>query len=88
MLYNHLVALYPGTPGQHNLNPWAVKNKDNINLGRQCGDVWEELEDGSGQGGCELNILYTCVRLTKKLKNKPTPTFLFTILICNMLVFL
>lgn len=70
MLYNHLVALYPGTSGQHNLNPWAVKNKDDINLGRQCGNVWEELEDASGQGGCELNILYTCVRLTKKIKKQ------------------
>lgn len=70
MLYNHLVALYPGTLGQHNWNHWVIKNRDDINLGRQCGDVGGELEGGSGWGGCDPNILYTCVRLTKNLKKQ------------------
>lgn len=88
MLYNHLVALYPGTFEQHNWNHWVMKSKEDINLKRLCGNVLEKSENGSGWGRCDLNILYTCVRLTKKLKSKTTPTFLFNILIRNILVFL
>lgn len=68
MLYNHLVALYPGTFGQHNWNHWVMKSKEDINLKRLCGNVLEKSENGSGWGRCDLNILYTCVRLTKKIK--------------------
>lgn len=39
MLYSQSIALYPGTFGQYNWNHWVIKNKKDINLRRQYGDM-------------------------------------------------